>query len=107
MQCSKCDPSCKTCFGSAPYQCFECSDGYLLHENATTCEESCETGYYYSNGTCLLCHPSCYNCTGAGNQACGLCSIFYYASTSDGNTTCNPYRCYDYMEYNSSNCKDT
>jgi len=58
--CTDCDPSCYSCFGADPTQCYACKDGY-----------------YFDGTTCLACDSSCSRCTGPQSTQCIECASGY------------------------------
>ncbi|EAR89451.2 EGF-like domain protein (macronuclear) [Tetrahymena thermophila SB210] len=113
--CSKCDSSCKDCFGSAT-SCTLCFYPYVLDKNS--CQKTCSSGEYVdTNNVCQQCNHECsscfgqsYNCTSCANKSQFIDLI---SPTIPGKYTCknscnNPITTYrdanNYCQPCSSSC---
>lgn len=67
--CFQCNISCSTCVGT-PDNCQTCATGY--YKKNTTCVAECGRGLFLSGDTCHKCDPSCGNCEGKPNN-CTSC----------------------------------
>ena len=95
--CVKCSNDCKTCefFSST---CSSCNDGYGLIEGScrkgcadhcNSCDSpctKCETGFFYSGGSCFKCDPACSSCDARGSSSCVSCAPGYVKVRN----TCKP-----------------
>jgi proprotein convertase subtilisin/kexin type 5 len=70
--CMRCDPSCRTCFGSANNckSCYLASFRPFLFDSA--CIEQCPSGYGSNAGVCHKCESPCKSC-GTGPSVCTSC----------------------------------
>ncbi|CAD8145055.1 unnamed protein product [Paramecium pentaurelia] len=69
--CSKCDPSCLSCFGNGKSQCLSCYNDYVLNNN-NECQ-TCMTNQFIYNNTCQDCQYNCETCNAPQN--CLTCTI--------------------------------
>ena len=76
-----CDVACSACWGASNSECSQCSIGYFLQPDKTTCLPSCPSGYTQDsiNRNCTIpCHSTCEYCTGPNSNQCTSCPVGSY-----------------------------
>lgn len=78
--CSQCAPECSLCTGPTKDDCSQCSSGYYMISNTSTCSSNCPDGYYADSSSleCQTCHPACLTCVGSDQSSCSLCAAGFY-----------------------------
>ena len=79
-QCISCFQSCRTCSGTANFECISCKSGYFLQPYSNLCLSTCPTGYYQNtvSSMCSPCHSACLTCFGEDTTQCLSCQSGYF-----------------------------
>ncbi|EAR88128.2 zinc finger lsd1 subclass family protein (macronuclear) [Tetrahymena thermophila SB210] len=91
--CQNCDPTCKTCSGTAPNNCLSCSGNFYLSTSGNICTTQCQNHEFQNsaNNKCTTCDSSCFTCSGSQPNNCLSCQSpsFFQPSSKTCVLQCN------------------